>query len=236
MSIPKIAHIAWKTKDVVNSQSPLILNGLRNLIDLNPDWNVIVYDDHDIDEYLKGVLNKRDYNLIKDLHVVVKSDLWRQFKLYNEGGLYMDIDRFCNIPLSEILEDGIRCVLPTCLEWDFSHDIILTEPNNPIQSQTIELIMQRRYEGHTNVFFLGPQTYMNAITKVLFGEMIHTDPGVEKFAEMRKEMEKIPFIKTYREHPPHDTILYRSDDKLDWEKLKKDFYAEANIKHWSGDW
>lgn len=236
MSIPKIAHIAWKTKDVVNSQSPLILNGLRNLIDLNPDWNVIVYDDHDIDEYLKGVLNKRDYNLIKDLHVVVKSDLWRQFKLYNEGGLYMDIDRFCNIPLSEILEDGIRCVLPTCLEWDFSHDIILTEPNNPIQSQTIELIMQRRYEGHTNVFFLGPQTYMNAITKVLFGEMIHTDPGVEKFAEMRKEMEKIPFIKTYREHPPHDTILYRSDDKLDWEKLKKEFYAEAKIKHWSGDW
>jgi hypothetical protein len=236
LSIPKIAHIAWKTKDVVNSQSPLILNGLRNLIDLNPDWNVIVYDDHDIDEYLKGVLNKRDYNLIKDLHVVVKSDLWRQFKLYNEGGLYMDIDRFCNIPLSEILEDGIRCVLPTCLEWDFSHDIILTEPNNPIQAQTIELIMQRRYEGHTNVFFLGPQTYMNAITKVLFGEMIHTDPGVERFAEMRKAIEKIPFIKTYREHPPHDTILYRSDDKLDWEKLKKEFYAEANIKHWSGDW
>lgn len=236
MSIPKIAHITWKTKDVVNSQSPLILNGLRNLIDLNPDWNVIVYDDHDIDEYLKSVLNKRDYNLIKDLHVVVKSDLWRQFKLYNEGGLYMDIDRFCNIPLSEILEDGIRCVLPTCLEWDFSHDIILTEPNNPIQAQTIELIMQRRYEGHTNVFFLGPQTYMNAITKVLFGEMIHTDPGVEKFAEMREAMGKIPFIKTYREHPPHDTILYRSDDKLDWEKLKKDFYAEANIKHWSGDW
>ena len=236
MSIPKIAHIAWKTKDVVNSQSPLILNGLRNLIDLNPDWNVIIYDDHDIDEYLKSVLNKRDYNLIKDLHVVVKSDLWRQFKLYNEGGLYMDIDRFCNIPLSEIITDDIKCVLPTCLEWDFSHDIILTEPNNPIQAQTIELIMQRRYEGHTNVFFLGPQTYMNAITKVLFGEMIHTDPGVEKFAEMRKEMEKIPFIKTYREHPPHDTIIYKGDGVMNWEKLKKEFYAEANIKHWSGDW
>ena len=236
MSIPKIAHITWKTKDVVNSQSPLILNGLRNLIDLNPDWNVTVYDDHDIDEYLKGVLNKRDYNLIKDLHIVEKSDLWRQFKLYNEGGLYMDIDRFCNIPLSEIVTDDVKCVLPTCLDWDFSQDIILTEPNNPIQLQTIELIMQRRYEGHKNVFFLGPQTYMNAVTKVLFGEMIHTNPGVEKFAEMRKSLEKITFIKTYREHPPHDTVLYRSDDKLDWEKLKKDFYADANIKHWSGDW
>ena len=236
MSIPKIAHITWKTKDVVNSQSPLILNGLRNLIDLNPDWNVIVHDDNDIDGYLKNVLNKRDYNLIKDLHIVEKSDLWRQFKLYNEGGLYMDIDRFCNIPLSEIVTDDIKCVLPTCFDWDFSQDIILTEPNNPIQLQTIELIMQRRYEGHKNVFFLGPQTYMNAVTKVLFGEMIHTNPGVEKFAEMRKSLEKISFIKTYREHPPHDTVLYRSDDKLDWEKLKKEFYANANIKHWSGDW
>ena len=236
MSIPKIAHIAWKTKDVVNSQSPLILNGLRNLIDLNPDWNVIVHDDNDIDEYLKGVLDKRDYNLIKDIHIVEKSDLWRQFKLYNEGGLYMDIDRFYNIPLSDILEDGIQCVLPTCLDWDFSQDMILTEPNNPIQAQTIELIMQRRYEGHKNVFFLGPQTYMHAVTKVIFGEMINTDPGVEKFTEMRNIMEKIPFVKMYRERPPHDTLFYRSENNLDWVKLKKEFYAEANIRHWSNEW
>ena len=236
MSIPKIAHIAWKTKDVVNSQSPLILNGLRNLIDLNPDWNVIVHDDNDIDEYLKGVLDKRDYNLIKDIHIVEKSDLWRQFKLYNEGGLYMDIDRFYNIPLSDILEDGIQCVLPTCLDWDFSQDMILTEPKNPIQAQTIELILQRRYGGHKNVFFLGPQTYMHAVTKVIFGEMVNTDPGVEKFTEMRNIMEKIPFIKTYREHPPHDTLFYRSENNLDWEKLKREFYAEANIRHWSNEW
>lgn len=235
-SIPKIAHVAWKTKDVVDSKSPLIVNGLRKLIDLNPDWTVTVYDDNDVDEYLRNVLNKRDYNLIKDIHIVEKTDLWRLFKLYNEGGLYMDIDRFCNIPLSEIITDGIKCVLPTCLEWDFSQDFMLTEPKNPIQAKTIELILQRRYEGHKNVFFLGPQTYMHAVTTVLFGEMINTDPGVEKFTEMRKYIEQIPFIKTYREHPPHDTIIYKGDGVIDWEKLKKEFYAEANIKHWSGEW
>jgi len=197
-SIPKIAHVAWKTKDVVDSKSPLIVNGLRKLIDLNPDWTVTVHDDNDVDEYL--------------------------------------IDRFYNIPLSEIITDGIKCVLPTCLEWDFSQDFMLTEPKNPIQAKTIELILQRRYEGHKNVFFLGPQTYMHAVTTVLFGEMINTDPGVEKFTEMRKYIEQIPFIKTYREHPPHDTIIYKGDGDIDWEKLKKEFYAEANIKHWSGEW
>jgi|688.fasta_scaffold210651_2 hypothetical protein len=235
-SIPKIAHVAWKTKDVVNSQSPLILNGLRKLIDLNPDWTVTVYDDNEIDEYLRNTLNKRDYNLIKDIHIVEKSDLWRLFKLYNEGGLYMDIDRFYNVPLSEIVTDGIKCVLPTCLDWDFSQDFMLTEPKNPIQAQTIELILKRRYEGHKNVFFLGPQTYMHALTMVIFGEMINTNPGVEKFNEMRKYLEQISFIKTYRESPPNDTIVYRGEKIIDWENIKRQFYAESNIKHWSGEW
>jgi mannosyltransferase OCH1-like enzyme len=127
-SIPKIAHVAWKTKDVVDSKSPLILNGLRNLIDLNPDWTVTVYDDSNVDEYLRNTLNKRDYNLIKDIHIVEKTDLWRLFKLYNEGGLYMDIDRFYNIPLSKIITDNIKCVLPTCSDWDFSQDFDVSAP------------------------------------------------------------------------------------------------------------
>ena len=65
MNIPKIAHVSWVDKDVIDKQSQLILNGVRNLIDLNPDWNVVMYDNNDIDEYLKSVLDKRDYNLIK---------------------------------------------------------------------------------------------------------------------------------------------------------------------------
>jgi hypothetical protein len=245
MTIPKIAHISWIDKEVINNQSPLILNGIRNLIDLNPDWNVVVYDDIDINEYLKSVLDKQDYNLIKDIHIVEKSDLWRLFKLFNEGGLYMDIDRFCNISLSDIIKDGIKCVLPTCSDWDFSQDFMLTAPGSPIQAQAIEFIMQRRYEGHKNVFFLGPQTYMHAVTKVLFGEMLNTNPGAEKFAEMREIIKQRPFIKTYREDPPYDTIIYKHDETtfkkgnnntMCWEEMKREFYASYKLKHWSGDW
>jgi len=236
MSIPKKAHIAWKNKNVINSNHPLIANGLHKLISLNPDWIVTVYDDHDIDEYLKSVLDKKDYNLIKDMHIAGKTDIWRLFKLYNEGGLYMDIDRFYNIPLSEIITDGIKCVLPTCLDWDFSQDFMLTESKNPIQKKTIELIMQRRYEGHKNAFFLGPQTYMHAVTISLFGEMINTDPGVEKFTEMRNYMEKISFIKTYREIPPNNTIIYKGDIGNELEAQKRDFYAKEGVKHWTGEW
>lgn len=236
MSIPKKAHLVWNHKNVINSNHPLITNGIRKLISLNPDWNVTVYDDHDIDEYLKSILDNSDYNLIKDVHIVEKSDLWRQFKLYNEGGLYMDIDRFYNIPLSEILTDGIKCVLPTCLDWDFSQDFMLTESKNPIQAKTIELILQRRHEGHKSVFFLGPQTYMHAVTYTLLGEIVDTNPGADTMDRIRNKISELPFVKTYREVPPNDTIVYKGDIGDELEVQKRDFYAKEGVKHWTGEW
>ena len=149
MAIPKIAHLTWKTKDIFNSQTPLIVNGVRNLVDLNPDWVVTVYDDNEVDEYLKNILDPADYKLIADRHVVEKTDIWRLFKIYIEGGLYMDIDRLYNIKLSDIItSDDIRWVLPTCLDFDFSHDFMCSAPNNPAFLQAINLYLQRRRENH----------------------------------------------------------------------------------------
>jgi len=246
MIIPKVVHIAWPDKEVIHNQSPIILNGLRNLIDLNPAWNVIIYDDNEIDTYLKNNLDISDYELIKDKHIVEKSDLWRLIKLYYDGGLYVDIDRFCNVKLSDIIDEDTRCVLPICLDWDFSQDFMLTIPNSPIMAKTIEMILSRRKAGYTSTFLLGPQTYMHAITLTLFGEIINTDPGKEKFDEIRKTILECNLgIKTYNEFPPYDTIIYKHDKGnfkqgnsmlTDWEELKKEFYASYKLKHWTGEW
>jgi len=105
--IPKIAHLVWNHKEVLNSNHPLITNGLHNLIKLNPDWVVTIYTPPEIELYLKNILSEEDYNLVKNRHFVSKIDLWRLFKMYYDGGLYMDLDRMVNIPMSEIIEDGI---------------------------------------------------------------------------------------------------------------------------------
>jgi mannosyltransferase OCH1-like enzyme len=245
MLIPKIAHIAWPDKQVINSQSPIILNGLRNLIDLNPDWNVVINDDNDIDSYLSDNLDPSDYFLVKDISIVEKSDLWRLIKLYYEGGLYMDIDRFFNIKLSDIIDQNTRCVLPICLDWDFSQDLMLTAPNSPILKTAIELALDRRRNGHTSVFFLGPQTYMHAITQTLFNEVIDTNPGKEVFDQIRAALNQSPFIKIYNESPPYDTLVYKHNIETfkqgnsiltDWQELKQEFYASYKVKHWSGEW
>jgi mannosyltransferase OCH1-like enzyme len=235
--IPKIVHLSWKTKDLLDSDSPLVQEGMKKLVELNPDWDVQISTDDEVDGYLQAQLDPKLYELIADKHVVQKTDLWRLIKLYTEGGVYVDIDRFVNTPLDELVDEDTKWVVPTCRDYDFSHDFMMTAPQNPVYSTAARLYLQRLQEGHNSIYFLGPQTYMHAITLVLTGEMINTDPGIEVFEKIREKMEAAGFIKTYREDPPYDTIIYRNGTLgLNWEQEKRAFYAESGLKHWSGDW
>ena len=235
--IPKIFHLSWKDTDIVNSDSPIIENGLRNVIALNPDWDVQISTDEEVTEYLQKTVEPKLFKLIKDAHIVAKLDIWRLVKLYAEGGVYMDIDRLYNVPMSTLLEPGVQSILPTSRDYDFSHDLMITAPNSPFIAATIELYFQRRWEGHNNVYFLGPQTYMHGITLALMGEMINTDPGVEKFEEIRAEIAKHSFLRTFREDYPFDTLVFRNFGVLfDHEQEKRKLYANNGMKHWTGEW
>lgn len=235
--IPKIIHLSWKTKDLLKSESPLVTEGVKRLVELNPDWQVTIHDDADVDEYLKNKICPETYALIADKHIVQKTDLWRLIKLFEEGGVYMDIDRFVDTPLDDLIDENTKWVLPTCRDYDFSHDFMMTAPGNPAYYTTAMLYLQRLEEGHTSVYFLGPQTYMHGITLTVMGEMIDTNPGLEVFEKIRKTMEPTGFVKMYREDPPYNTIVFRGQHLgLDWEQEKRNFYAESGLRHWSGEW
>lgn len=244
-TIPKKVHISWNDKGVLDHPSPIIRNGLRNLVAMNPEWEVVINDDRDIDTQLRQYLAPDEYLMVRDCHIVVKSDVWRLCKLFHEGGLYIDIDRFYNVPLADIIDDETAWVLPTYKDHDFSQDFMLSRAGNPVFKETLALIFERRRQGYHDTYFLGAQTYMHAVTKLLTGEMINTDPGVEVFEGIRARMNALPFIKTYREASPYDTVVYRHNeatferddsDTTDWETLKRAFYASYNIRHWTGEW
>lgn len=235
--IPKKVHLSWKSKDILDHPSPIITNGIRNLVDLNPDWQVTVSDDDEVDAYIKQYLNPTDYELLRHCSIVEKLDVWRLIKMFNEGGLYMDVDRLYNTPLSKIIEDGVKCVLPTCKDLDFSQDIMLSAPENPMHFRALQLNIQRRREGQVNIYFLGAQTYMHGITETLTGNIINTNPGEEEFEKIRQKIEQIPFLQTYREDIPYNTFVFR--DQLvdfDHETEKRKLYADYGLRHWSGEW
>jgi hypothetical protein len=232
--IPKVIHISWKSKDIVNSNHIFPKNTIQKLIELSPNWKLELSDDQEVNQYLKDNLETSDYNLIKTRHIVEKCDLWRLIKLYIEGGVYVDIDRLCNIALDDILDEKTKFVLPICKDYDFSQDFMCSAPKNPIFLETINLNLSRRRAGINNIYFLGPQTYTHGILISLFGTIIEKPD----FGEIRKILENADFIRTYNENPPYDTIIYRNNTEIifDHENMKKDFYAKCELKHWTGDW
>lgn len=239
--IPRKIHCTWKFKSILWDNHPFPKNTIQKLRDLSPNWKVEFHTDNDIDTYLKNNLDKSDYSIISDRHIVEKSDVWRLLKLYNEGGLYTDIDRLANISLDDFITDEIKWVLPTFKDSDFSQDFMCSDVGNPVFIETLKLNLERRRssDGH-NVYYLGPQTYMHGITKTVFGQIIDVNPGLHMFDQMRSELSKLSFIYSYREIPPYDLVTYRPNNKqiidFDHEKLKRDYYSSCGMKHWTGDW
>lgn len=230
-------HLSWVSKDLLKSENPLVSNGVKTLENINPDWEIDISVDEEIDEYLKNTLEKKDYLLLENEHVVAKCDVWRLLKLYIEGGVYLDVDRYCNIAMKDIIKDGVKCILPTYKDSDFSHDIMISEKENPIFMKALELNLSRRNDGHKNVYYLGPQTYMHSVSHTLTGKIIDTNPDKRTFESIRSIIEKTPFLDTYREVPPYDTVLYRHDGgDVNLEKQKRELYREFSIGHWTNQW
>ena len=235
--IQKKIHITWKTERIFESKCFMVEHGLKKLISLNPDWEVEFSDDEDIDRYLKENISIGDYEAIRDRGIVEKCDLWRLVKIYNEGGLYIDLDRFVNIPLSDIIGEGIRWVLPTYRDVDFSHDIMLCAAGNPIFGNAAGLNMERRRMGYRAIYLLGPQTWKHSVSYGLVGDIVESNPGVEMMGRLREVIAGMSFCKTYREEPWRDTLFFRGGaeyEGVDYELEKRRMYEEFGMDHWTG--
>jgi hypothetical protein len=116
----------------------MIKYGAGNIQRFNPDWNVVVYDENDIEQYIKSKVNKEVFETMKDGHLVEKSDLFRLLKMYHEGGIYVDIDRVFNANLSDIVLPETRMLLPTNYDVNFMQDSMGTAKNNRLFKKMID--------------------------------------------------------------------------------------------------
>ena len=229
-NVEKKIHITWKNKNILTEKYSLIRNGIYNLKNQNPEYEFIISNDEEIDEYLKMNMHEEDYNLIKGRHIVEKTDLWRLFKIYNEGGVYSDIDRLHNIPLKNLIKDDVKCILPMHQSIDFSQDIMISCSKNIIHKRAIELNLERRRKGCKNILYLGPITYFHAATEIILGYQIERRPSKENLDLIREIIGKSKYISTYNELPKYNLLTYQGPPvEID----KKEFYKSQDVKHWT---
>lgn len=90
--IPKHIHLIWPVSNVltVDADDQMIKNGPGKLAILNPDWQVHVWNDTQIIDYIanSNILTRLDKELLKIAHVIERTDAFRLLILYEMGGFY----------------------------------------------------------------------------------------------------------------------------------------------------
>lgn len=108
-NIPKVIHQTYHNKTL----PPEIQENVDYLKATNPDWELRIYDDDDIIQYITKYYPEllAIYKKINPVYGAAKADFFRYLLIYNEGGVYLDIKSTASKPLDEILMTDDRYLL-----------------------------------------------------------------------------------------------------------------------------
>ena len=101
--IPRRVYQTWK-EPLLPAVHAL---GVKRFRKLNPDCSFLFFDDAAMDEYMRSnYAGHPILNVFEKIKIPAsKADIWRYCILYQEGGIYCDIDSVLSIPFRELLKD-----------------------------------------------------------------------------------------------------------------------------------
>ena len=166
--IPKIIYQTWKTK-LLHEKLYIIRDHIQKL---NPTYQIILYDDDDMDTFIKTHFDDFTYKCYKQLNVgAAKADFWRYCILYINGGVYLDMDATIIRPLDELIEDDEQCIITREGNLGaFNNWIMIFEKRHPILLNCIKKCCYNITNKTTNnvCMLTGPHgPFTNAINEVL---------------------------------------------------------------------
>lgn len=161
----RINKTIWQTNYSNRVTLPVYCNYLVNrLLSLDYDYRYVSTEERA--EYIKANADERTFTAYSKLtDGAAQADFWRIFTLYNEGGIYMDIDGHLVWNLSSIIGENDSEVVITRRD-KYTNFFLASEKGNPFLKDTLEIIIdnieQRRIDG--GVFSLtGPVTLNMAL-------------------------------------------------------------------------
>ncbi|WP_386695863.1 glycosyltransferase family 32 protein [Lonepinella sp. MS14435] len=171
-NLQKINRTIWQTNYSNQVTLPIYCNYLVNRL-LSRDYDYRYVSTEAREEYIKTHADERTFNAYSKLtDGAAQADFWRIFTLYNEGGVYMDIDGHLVWNLANIIDETDSEVLITRRD-KYTNFFMASEKGNPFLKNTLNIIInnieQRRTDG--GVFSLTGPTCLN---QALEGKTVNT--------------------------------------------------------------
>jgi hypothetical protein len=124
--IPKIIIQTYYKKEKIPNKV------YKNIKKYAPDYEHLIYDDEECEEFLKKYFNPNILTTFKKLKGAHKADLFRYCYLYKHGGVYLDIKTELIRPIDEVFNKNYTYSVLSIIKNTVYQGIIATPPKNPI--------------------------------------------------------------------------------------------------------
>lgn len=207
MAIPTNIFQTFKSKKL-----PLVTRWhIWNIQRQNPEYQYFLYDDADIEKFLKAEFPPEYFAAYDRLTIgAAKADFFRYAILYKRGGVYLDIDSGISRPLRKLIREDDKALLSRERHVHFFCQwALIFEEGHPFLKRTMELMLDN-IETHRFPHDVHATTGPTVFTKAV-NECLAEDPSIP--------------------HRIFDGIEYRGYLKFKY-KLGKFFLYSKKSEHW----
>lgn len=205
---PKKLSVLFPDKDYYKRQEtrtlPFVTNGILRFMKLNPEWNVTVYDDADMDGIIEkaagdGIISMEEMRILlgdekkhsAKAHPVERADLARMLIMWYYGGMYVDADALDNPKqFDQVFHSTVKMCLPIYLDINFSQSLVCSSPGNQLYLTMIKQMSKHRMTSNDGgplerrdgwarreaLFDMGPPMFNRVIFGLVFGTL-HAGTG-----------------------------------------------------------
>jgi len=219
-NIPLSIYQSWH-KNMIPAN--MMLN-ISKIIDMNPEFDYYLYSDNECRLFIQ---NNFDQSVVNAFDILIpgafKSDLWRYCILYINGGIYLDLKFYCNIPFKNILNHGSTIFVKDRSLFFFKSNLIynafmISIPNNPVFKYCIDDIVNScKFKLYKNdpLDITGPGLLAYIVMKYypdkynVFVKFIHSNNSIKfinsnstilsEYSEYRNDQKKFQKTKRYSE-------------------------------------
>lgn len=133
--IPRIIHNLWKDELIPAKWNTTVFS-CRHIV--HPEWEFMLWTDRSardfVAEHYAWFLDHYD----NYRHPIQRVDAARYFLIYHFGGVYLDLDVGCRMPLDLITSQGWGGVLPVTSPSGLSNDVLMFAPRHPFMKEVID--------------------------------------------------------------------------------------------------
>jgi mannosyltransferase OCH1-like enzyme len=160
-------------------------DNINKLKQNNPDWQYFLFDDNDINQYLNKYYPNilPYYNKINPKYGASRADFFRYLLMYREGGVYLDIKSFSELPLSQIILPDDEFIFTTwscpCqtdevndVNGEFQQWHVICKPNHPLLLSVIKKVINNIDDYSIDKYGVGKQGVIRVTGPIAYTKAI----------------------------------------------------------------